>query len=45
MKWEGVDGIPEIFPVVGSNTNPSGRVPEVILNWRRSPEMIGAVEK
>ena len=45
MKWEGVDGIPEIFPVVASNPNPSGRVPEDILNWRRCPEMIGIVEK
>ena len=45
MKWEGVDGIPEIFPVVASNTNLSRRVPEDTLNWRRSPEMIGTVEK
>ena len=45
MKSDGVEGIPDIFPVVSSNTNPSGRVPEVTLKWRRSPDMIGAVEK
>ena len=45
MKSEGFEGIPEIFPVVASNINPWGSDPEVMLNWRKSPDMIGAVEK
>ena len=45
MKSEGIEGIPEIFPVVASNINPWGRDPEVMLNESWSPDMIGAVEK
>ena len=45
METKVLQGIPEITPVSESRDSPEGRDPEVIENWRRSPDMIGAVEK